>query len=352
MKIAIVVPNNVWFCPYVNIYTEVLKKHYIPYDIISWNRDGKQEEAIQYNYVPKSRNPLVLIWSYKKYASFVKKIVKSNRYERLIVFTPQLAIFLCDYLKREFKNKYIFDYRDLSLEQKPYFKKSFLKILKNSYANVISSPGFRRYLPEGFDYLLSHNFNVEAVRKAIKDESVPKFKSNPIDVLTIGGIRDFDSNVQVIEHLANVDGFSVRFVGKGPSAVDLQNRAKELKATNISFEGYYPKEKEQDYVKEATFLNIYYPRRPSHDSAISNRFYNSLIYRKPMITTKNTTQGDYAEKYNIGVALENCESLPEVLKSYIASIDANEYCINSNKLLRDFLLDYEIWEKKVLEFVK
>lgn len=351
-KVALVVSNNVWFCPYVYIYTDLLKTRHVDYDIISWNRNGKKEDAIQYNYTPTSRSPLMLLWAYRKFASFVKKTIKKDGYDRLIVFTSQLGIFLCDFLKQEFEGRYIFDFRDLSLEQKVYFKRPFLMVLRNSFANVISSPGFKKYLPSGFSYILSHNFNVETVRKAFDEQEEMELNRNSIDVLTIGGIRDYETNVQVMEHLLNVEGFTVRFVGEGPSAADLQKRAEELNASNVYFEGYYPKEKEKVYVSEASFLNIFYPRKPSHDTAISNRFYNSLIYRKPMITTKHTTQGDYAELYKVGLALESCENLPYILKSYLETMDMQQFCQNSNQLLADFLKDYEVWEKMVLEFIK
>ena len=350
-KIALILPTNIWFCPYASIYMNVLDRIGVNYDIISWNRRDTKENAIQYNYAPKSRNPLILLWAFYRYTSFVKKTIKENGYERLIVFSPQLAIYICDFLRDNYKNRYIFDYRDLSIEQKYYFKERFKKVLENSYANVISSPGFKQFLPKGFDYLLSHNFNVDDVRNAVEDFSDFKIRTNPIDVLTIGGIRDYSSNVQVIENLANEDGFSIRFVGKGPSAEDLRRRVEELKAKNVSFEGYYPKEKEKDYVSEASFLNIFYPRCPSHDSAISNRFYNSLIYRKPMIVTKDTIQGNYAEKYYVGVAIENCDCLSKVLRTYLASIDTKQFCESSNRLLKDFLKDYDVWEKKLLEFI-
>lgn len=350
-KIAIILPNNVWFCPYVSIYTNLLKNEGVSYDIISWNRDGVYEDAIQYNYTLKSRNPLMLLWAYTKFASFVKRTIKERKYERLIVFTPQAGLFLYSYLRKNFKKKYIFDYRDLSLEQKSYFKRAFVTLLRNSFANVISSPGFKKYLPKGFNYLLSHNFSVEDVRKAIVDNNEVIFRDKPIDVLTIGGIRDYESNMQVIEHLANVDGFTVRFVGKGPSAESLQRSAQALKAKNVYFEGYYPKEKERDYVAEATFLNIFYPRKASHDTALSNRFYNSLIYGKPMITTANTTQGDYASTYGVGLALESCDNLPEVLKAYLCDIDVEQYLINRKKLLKDFLLDYIKWESVMKHFL-
>ena len=352
MKIALILPNNVWFCPYASIYGKLLEKLEIEYDIISWNRSGKEEDAIQYNYSFQSRNPLLLLFAYRKFSSFVKSTIKRNAYDKLIVFTPQSAIFLSDFLKKQFKGNYIFDYRDLSIEQKPYFKKTFIKVLKNSFSNVISSPGFKQYLPENFEYILSHNFDVDIVKKALGEDLEVNLNDNPIDILTIGGIRDYESNVQVIENLSNIEGFTVRFVGKGPSAAALQNTAISLNAKNVSFEGYYPKDKEKDFVKEATFLNIFYPRKASHDTALSNRFYNSLIYGKPMITTANTTQGNYATNYNVGIALENCDNLSEVLKNYLREIDAHKYLESRKKLLNNFLLDYEKWECVVRDFVK
>lgn len=351
-KVALVVPNNVWFCPYVSIYIEVLKAHHVDFDIISWNRDGKKEDSIQFNYNPKSRNPLILLWAYQKFALFAKKIIKKNGYDKLIVFTPQSGIFLSSFLKKEFRGKYIFDYRDLSIEQNIYFKRPFLKVLRYSYANVISSPGFKKYLPSQFDYFISHNFEVASVRKALVAESELVIKKKPIDVLTIGGIRDFESNVQILEHLANVNGFSIRFVGRGNAATALEMRAKELNAKNVLFEGYYPKEKEKDYISETTFMNIYYPRKPSHDTALSNRFYNSLIYKKPMITTKDTTQGNYVEKYHIGLALNDCNDLQTKLIDYLSTLDKNSYVKECNDLLKSFLIDYEKWESMLNAFVK
>ena len=34
-RIAIVLPANVWFCPFVNIYTQILDEYGINYDIIN-----------------------------------------------------------------------------------------------------------------------------------------------------------------------------------------------------------------------------------------------------------------------------------------------------------------------------
>lgn len=353
MKVGILIPNNKWFCPFVDIYTKIFDDHKISYDVISWCRDGKSESGcIEYKANTVYRG-VFNIFNYIKFASFLKKTIRQNKYDRLVVFSPQVGIFISRFLKKEFKNKYIFDYRDLSIEQSAFFKIPFRTALDNSAANVISSPGFKKYLPSGYNYILSHNFIIENVRKALQN-CQPSETSLPsiIDVLTIGGIRDLESNSEVIHSLANANDVLIRFVGRGFAAEPLQQLCKDNNYHNVSFTGYYQKEDEPTYVKSATFLNIFYPRLKSHDTALSNRFYNSLIYRKPMIVTADTTQGDYASKFGVGVAVENCNNLREQLISYLKSDNYKNFSKNANYLLAEFVKDYELFEETVLKIMK
>ena len=70
-KIALVIPNNIWVSPYLSIYTRMFDNKGVAYDIISWNREGRDEEGIQFQYKEKSRNLLAVLWSYLKYARFL-----------------------------------------------------------------------------------------------------------------------------------------------------------------------------------------------------------------------------------------------------------------------------------------
>jgi hypothetical protein len=245
------------------------------------------------------------------------------------------------------------DYRDLSIEQKPGFKQLFAVMLKYSCVNVISSPGFKRCLPKG-RYFLSHNFDERAVLDSLnnKAEDSDFYVKNGVDVLTIGAIRDYSSNIEVTKALVNQDNFTLRFVGRGQGTVEmLQAYCKEVDAKNINFIGGYDKPEEASYVRSCTFMNIFYPRIITHDTALSNRFYNSLIYKKPMIVTKGTIQGDYAERFNVGVAIEDCNNLVENLRNFIRQ-DYNEYCKRCDELLKDFLMDQHEFEEAVKKFVE
>lgn len=345
-KIALVVPNNLWVCPYVSIYKRAFDKLGVAYEVISWNRAGKAEEGIQYNRAEKSRNRIGIMWSYYKFACFVKKILNKGGYDKVVVFSPQLAIFLADYLKKQYKGHYIVDYRDLSIEQKKPFWRVFKKVLSSSYSNVVSSPGFLNYLPKGYDYVISHNFNFEIITDRLDSK---KYEGKDIRILTIGALRT-DMNIEVMDALGNEPGFYLYFVGKGISAAYLEEYAKGKNYNNVVFTGYYQKEDEPAIYEKNTLVNIVYPLIPSHISALSNRFYNSLIYKRPMIVTRNTIQGDYAAKFGVGLVVDNCDYLTGDICKYLKELDFDAYVKSCDKLLKTFVEENILFEKMLEKF--
>lgn len=349
-KFALIIPNNIWVCPYVSIYTKLLLEKDISYDIISWNRDGSSESGIQFYRPVHGHNIFNILYSYKRYAHFVKKTIRTNGYERLIVFTPQIAIFISSFLKKEYKDRYIFDYRDLSIEQNYLFKKSFKHVLENSYANVISSPGFIDYLPKGFDYILSHNFNIDIVKQSLNKRIEP-YMGSKIRLLTIGAIR-MDCNIDVIDAIGNVGDFELAFVGKGQAVSFIKSYVEKNNYKNIIFEGYYEKADEANIYIKSSLVNIIYPDKPSHSTALSNRFYNSLIYKRPMVVTKNTIQGYYAEKYGVGLVVNDCKALVENVHQYLKDLDYNKYNKQCNLLLQTFINDYNIYKQMIFNFIE
>ena len=347
-RIALVVPNNLWVCPYVSNYSRILEKNGAEYEIISWNRANKEEEGIQFNLVEKSRNLFGVLWSYFKFARFVKNTLRSGAFDKVVVFSPQLAIFMAAFLKKHYPGRYIVDYRDLSIEQKKPFWNLFKKVLKNSFANVVSSPGFINYLPKGFDYVVSHNFKLDGNGGA--NERSNGFDGKSIQVLTIGAIRE-DCNREVMDALGDTEGLTLKFVGKGIAAQSLEEYVQSKGYNNVEFTGYYDKKDEPAIIEGCTLINIVYPLIPSHISALSNRFYNSLIYGRPMIVTKGTIQGDYAERYGVGLVIKTCEHLTEMIHKYLEELDYSQYCERCDKLLKSFIVDNQRFEAVVKQFI-
>ena len=351
MKVALVLAGSIWYSPFVRIYTRILDKMDVDYSLISWNREGDdKQEGFQYNEICANGHGSAGFYEYKGYVNFIKKTILENNFEKIIVFGPQITCLLSTFLLRRFRGRYMIDYRDLSFEQKSGFKQLYWLMTKFSRVNVISSPGFKRCLPNR-QYYISHNFDVDKVKQVIKEDVGSGFNNKPIiDVLTIGGIRDYSSNIEVVKALGNKPGFKMRFVGKGAASQQIEKYCNDNCIDNIEFTGYYKKDAEPAYIKDSTFLNIFYPRIVTHDTAMSNRFYNSLIYKRPMIVTKNTTQGNYAEKYGVGIALENCRTIIEETELFLKK-DYQSYARRCNELLSGFLKDQDEFEKAVKNFI-
>ena len=353
MKIGLLLATNTYFCPYVKIYTDILDKNNIQYDIIYPDKRGLNEDAA-YRYAGKiddKANKVAKLFYYWRYSKFLRKTIKKEQYDKLIVFGPQVAIFLKSFLKKYYKNKFILDYRDLSIEQK--FKRVYGELMGLATLHVVSSPAFIKCLPNICESILSHNFDIHLLKQAIDDNNMPyTINKKEINILTIGGIRDYEQNAAIIEALGNQENFSVSFVGRGTDAPRLEAFAKRGKYKNVIFSGYYDKKDEASIIDKSTMMNIFYPRKLSHDTALSNRFYNSIFFRKPMITTANTIQGEYTKNYNLGLAITDTTNLSEKITTYLDSFDAEEYEKNRKKLLKDFYSDYKLFEEKILAFCK
>lgn len=350
MKVGLLLPANLYFCPYANIYRKILDDNHIDYEIICWNKAGVKED-VHFSYDKKmlgTSSTLLKLIGYYAYARFLKKQVRAKQYDKLVVFGPQIAIFLYSLLRKYYKRSFVLDYRDLSIEQK--FQKIYLKLLNISALNVVSSPGFLSCLPNTVQYELSHNMDESAVLllKDLKFSGL-SLQSNRIVILTIGAIRDCEQNIELLDSLADNKKFDIRFVGKSDFSEIIRHYAQSKHFNNVDFIGFYKKEDEHLYVEESTFMNIYYPRKLSHDTALSNRFYNALLYYKPMIVTKNTVQGDLVEKYNLGIAIENCDDLPTKLERYIEQFDQEAFVRGRQQLLDIFLDDQKRFKREFLK---
>ena len=358
MRIGLILPTNIAYAPYLKIYTHVLDQlDQVDYDIIYADKKGLNEPA-KYPFRVKTNDnegKISKLLYYYRFSRFILKALRKEKYDKLIVFGPQIALFIPRYLHKHYKGKFIMDYRDLSIEQN--FMKAYGRILDDSAYNMISSPGFKEYLPHRDDYIVSHNFDITTLEQAIQDVKdtpyqLTKATDGKYNVMNIGGIgiRHVEQDKEIIKALANDDRFVVTFSGRGFGVPILQEYAEEHKIRNVQFTGYYDKKDEPEIVKKATFIMIYNSLAPNPRTAISNRFYNSIMFRKPMLTRLGTIQGDYAKDYGMGIAVPDTQRLGEELISYFEHFDWERYEHQRLLLLNRFRDDYQVFREALIQF--
>ena len=354
MKVAIVILGNTWVCPYVNTYKRAFEKLGYACDVILWDRDGSDASApIRYGSGSANLgNPLMKAFSYVGYSRFIKKTILENGYDRLVVSGPHLAILLSSFLRKRYKGRYVVDYRDIAVEQNPLLGKIYSRVLADSFCNVISSPGFKKYLPDKYDYLISHNFDFDAAVNSLECVNEQIRNSVPLRILTIGYIRNFGSNVKIIQSLGNCKDYSLRFVGRGDAAEALEEYALSHKMTNVEFSGYYKKEDEASIVYDCDFINIFFPNDVEHSSIMSNRFYLALIHKKPMIVTAGSVQATLVKEYGLGVVVDDCKDLDVEIKRFLSAFDYAAFCRRCNELLALFVEEHRALERALAAFVQ
>ncbi len=350
MKIALILPGSLWYAPYVRIYTRLLEGWHTDHAIISWNREGDdRSEGFQYQVPCPQGHGSASMNAYRGYIRFIRRTLRDQGFDHIVVFGPQITCLLAPLLLLRYRHRYIIDYRDLSIEQRPGFRQLFALMLRFSCANVVSSPGFLPHLPKA-DYLLSHNF-VTSEAQEQDHQNVASFLAPPIRVLTIGAIRDPEANLEVVKALANREPFTVLFVGKGHAAPIIEDYCREHSIGNVEFTGFYQKTDEARFVEQSTVMNIFYPRVITHDTALSNRFYLSLLHHKPMIVTRGTTQGDYVERYRVGIAVDDCHDLPRRLAEFLSQ-DYSDYVKRCDDLIHHFMKDQKRFEAALQSFAQ
>jgi hypothetical protein len=354
MKIALILPNTIDKAPFLDYYTDVFKENKnIDWIYITWQRDKKLQEnyfgkkVYEFNLKsPVTNSKIKKIFHYKSFANFVKNVLKAEYVDYIIIFTIQGGVFLHKYLKKDFDKKYIFDIRDYS-PLYPFFKKNVKELIEHSLFCVISSPGYKQWLPKQYEYVLSHNIRKKLLLEAMETmDQLTIFKqSKPIKILTIGQIRDYTSNSKIINSLTNKKEFELYFVGEGICTNQLKKFAEV--ANNVYFTGRYLKADEGDIVEKYDLINILLPISYIDNNLMTNRFYLSLIHRKPMIVNKESYHAQYVSKYKVGLIMEEHDDIGEKIIEYINSFDETIYHKGCLELLFEIKKDIDEFETRL-----
>lgn len=350
MKVALINPNIIENSPFFEYYTDVLNKNQnIDYTYITWRRNEKSvTPSLKKNYEFSlsshiTASKIKKISHYRLFINYVKDIISKENFDYIIVFTLQCGLFLHNYLKKNYNNRYIFDIRDYSPVY-PFFKAKIDSLIKHSIFTTISSPGYRDWLPKEYSYTLGHNVKKDLIINAINNfsSSTSFTKSKPIKILTIGQIRDFSSNSRIIRSLYDDPDFEVFFVGDGISVASLKEIAKG--SSNIHFKGRYLKKDENSIVKECDLVNIILPISLAHDTPLSNRFYLSLIHQKPMVVNKESIQAKYIREYNTGLIIESNDDISTKILNYRKNFNEKTYingCLDLLSIIKNDIDKFE-----------
>lgn len=354
MKLALIQPSNLLHAPYLNYYRDILDKEEVEYDIINWNRLAIENEDTTYSYNRNGdlkSNIFKKIFDYYLFSRYVRKLLHKNKYDKIIIFIPQFAIYLSNIFKKEYKDKYILDIRDYG-KANMYYKK-LDEIIRNSYLTVISSEGYKDWLPEEYSYIISHNTDIKEYKLDSESNKVDIKSKEEITISNIGSIRNYDENIKVINAFSNKKGYKLNYIGKGMCEEELKEYCIKNNIFNVSFYGRYEKEDELSFYKKSDIINIITPKNNyGNNTAMANRLYNAIITGCPVIVRRGTYMSKIVEKYNLGILIDlDRDDIVKMVNNYMQGFDYYTFIKGCNDFFEKVEQDQKIFEEKVKEFI-
>lgn len=359
MKTLIIGFTKIKYMPYLAFYTDCIENSE-NVDLLYWDRDNSTDaEPRNVNQVFKLRYemsddiPLVKkLKGFLKFRKFALKVLKKNKYDKIIVLHSTPAILLSDYILKKYAGKYILDYRDVTYERIDAYKKRVGELVLNSYVTFVSSEGFCEFLPETDKIHFSHNIQSSALNYRGARDNEPRIQ-NPLRISFWGLIRQTEINKKIITALKNDDRFQLHYYGRE------QQQAKELKqfcenenVENVFFHGEYLPEDRFNFISKTDIIHNMYEHGKTEGLAMGNKYYDGIVFRIPLLCSENSHMGRRVSEEKTGfVCNPDSESFKDEILNYYNTMDWQEFGGFCEDALENVLKEYYDGNKIIKEFL-
>lgn len=349
MKILLLGFGKIAYMPYMNIYLDSLRnKEDVQVDLIYWDRDGKKDlevpDIIQNSYKFESHLEEQLPFKKKlrhffRYRLFALKILKKNRYDKIIVLhtTPGLTVF--DYLITRYRNKFILDFRDVSYEYIWIYRKIVATLVKASKITFISSDAYRKFLPKSNKIHIIHNFLYDSIRKEGIRNRYPR-ETKVIRITYWGLVRQVEINKRFLDCIGNDKRFIVNYYGRmQQDGRELEAHAKTKDYNNVFFHGQYLPEDRYAFAENTDLIHNVYDTDQTTGNAMGNKYYDGIIFKIPQLFTLGTYMGKRAIKNHVGYCIDFSEdNVADSIYDYYVKINWDEFSNNCKNELNMILV--------------
>ena len=299
-KICILAGSSLRYLPYLGLYTGLLDKAGVEYEVIYWDRhdeDGNRSGFFRYAKAAKGQGVVLLpqYWGFRRY---ILEQLKGKDFNLFIVLGMQIGVFLADFLRGK---DYVVDIRDHSHENNPLYRSIARRVLAGARLICISSPGFKQWLPASDRVAVSHNVSMIASDSPIHEGRLPGHRL----ISYVGEVRYPVPNREFMEFVARNPHWKLAYHGAGPELQEFIRFSESLRAENIEFSGRFdPSQKERFYRESDFVLCLYGNDHVNVRTLLPNRLYEACAYARPLIVSSGTHLADLVAEYGLGVVLD------------------------------------------------
>lgn len=362
MKILILGFTKMKFMPYASFYLDKIDYEKNQVEIVYWNRDLIDEDLESYDSSIKfhefrdkmedSIDKINKIKHFILYRKFAKKILSSNKYDFIISLHTLPGLLVLDSLLKDYKKKYILDYRDSTFESNPIFGRLVKKLAQKAKVVFVSSDAFRRFLPDNeVETITSHNILYDSLSHR-DDRDKGYISSSKIRLSFWGLLRHYNHNLQIIDRLANDNRFELHYYGRELSMGKLIRKYIESNnIKNVFLHGEYMPEERYEFSKKTDIIHNSY-NDANMMLAMGNKYYDGLIFRIPQLCMPGSYMAERCEKRGVGFSIDpEDEHFADKLYKIFQNIDVPTFRRNCDKDLDDILKEYEYGRIRIKELL-
>ncbi len=351
VKVGMIIPLNTRIAPYISNYISYFRNKNIPYKTIVWDKLGREDAAdYTFKFRAKDSNKLLIFIGYIFFLLKCRRIIKRENIDHLIVFTIAPMFFLGTFFLARFKGNFIADIRDDSPFRRK-FPNTLRKIGDLSYTTIVSSPKYAAWFNKS---VLCHNAEIKTVEEAL-DYIPQSVKSDVLRIVCAGTMMEENKNIEIISALRNNDRVKLSYFGRENEAKrKIERYVNENGVLNVEFQGEYRKDQIVDiYREQADLVNILRAKSEVNAEALPNKLYDATVAGIPIVVfSHNQAIVDYANKYTLGLILEDTPDISEELFRRYQDFSFSKYVEGRDKFLRMLLSDMAQFEKELGGFVK
>lgn len=355
MKVLIVDTVSYNRAPYLKYYIDACEEKKVDYDLFLWNRNqmgGLRKNGNIYtmnSICPFGGSKLKKIIPMLRYRNALLKVIKQNQYTHLVLINTLAPVMISNYVLKHYNQKYILDIRDYTYEKIKKYKDIETKLIEHSYFTTISSRGFLHFITPSNKIIVNHNIsNLDKI-----ENTVTLNKNEKITIGFVGSIRYPEVNKALIEAVKDNPQYTLEYVGSEVDGCNLDEFCRENNIKNVVFKGKFLNNQKPEIYKNIDIINsLYGDSSLEVTTAIPNRLYDALLFKKPIIASKGTFLGDVVEKNKLGIAVElNSQSIKEKVNNYVKSFDENTFVQNCNECLKKVIGEQNFFKGKIRKFL-
>jgi len=185
------------------------------------------------------------------------------------------------------------------------------------------------------------------------DYVINKDHKEAIVIAYIGLVDYFSTNVKLIDALKNNTNYKLQYSGIVSSNCKIIEYVKTEKIDNVIFTGPFNNEDKPQIHKKVDMINALYGNdNLIVTTALPNKLYDAIIYRKPIIVSKGTYLGEVVENFKIGIAIDvEYDDIKQKIQDFWYNFEVEEFYKNCDELLKMFNEEQKNTIKDILNFV-